>query len=61
MKYPIKDKNIIIENLSKILNDYNSKKTLNKRIVIQSILRDYIYNKWLKKEEKWIIINGVIF
>ena len=45
MKYPIKDKNIIIENLSKILNDYNSKETLNKRIVIQSILRDYIYNK----------------
>ena len=35
----------IIENLSKILNDYNTKENLNKRIIIQSILRDYIYVK----------------
>ena len=43
MKYPIKDKNIIIKHLGEILNDYNTKENLNKRIIIQSILRDYIY------------------
>jgi hypothetical protein len=45
MKYPITDKNIIIKHLGEILNDYNTKENLNKRIIIQSILRDYIYFK----------------